>query len=550
MKTVIFLISFIAYTYALIDAQVSQGFFLDDFSKKNAKIPESKPVDLQNLEPDISISIDASDTITRVSKYVYGNNANIYMTQMVNQPKLLNLIKTLSPNVIRFPGGNISNAYFWDKEKNDRPDDIPDSIFVDDGKKVENVWFGKNDTDYTVTLDNYYKMLEITNNTGVICVNVGYSRYGTSENPINQAAHYAANWVRYDNGRTKFWEIGNENYGPWVAGFKIDTNLNKDGQPEIISGKLYGKISKVFADSMRAAAKEIGSEIKLGVVIIEAKRDSNWYNPVEADWNRGYFNAAGNYADFFIIHSYFTPYDKDSKADVILESPLHEAPKMMEYLIDMCKEFNVEMKPVALTEWNIFALKSKQATSYINGMHATLVLGELIKNKYGMGNRWNLANGWEEGNDHGMLSKGDESGVPLWTPRPPFHYMYYFQQYFGNYMIKTDESTNDDIICYASLFDSGEAGLAVINKGKKEMNISIEVENYELGDNYYYHSLIGGDDHPEFSLNVVINGQKSEEKVGGPNVLEVPAYSADTKNGIIIPSPAYSVQYILINNKK
>ncbi len=44
----------------------------------------------------------------------------------------------------------------------------------------------------------------------------------------------------------------------------IDTALNKDGQPQIISGELYGKHFKVFADSMKAAAEEIGATIYIG----------------------------------------------------------------------------------------------------------------------------------------------------------------------------------------------------------------------------------------------------------------------------------------------
>ena len=54
------------------------------------------------------------------------------------------------------------------------------------------------------------------------------------------AAHLAADWVRYDNGRTKYWEIGNEDNGTWEAGYRIDLHNNHDGQPQIITGDLYG----------------------------------------------------------------------------------------------------------------------------------------------------------------------------------------------------------------------------------------------------------------------------------------------------------------------
>jgi hypothetical protein len=122
-----------------------------------------------------------------------------------------------------------------------------------------------NTTNWARTTDNYYDLLLKTKSTGCIFVNYSYARYGTGPDPASTAAHYAANWVRYDKGRTKLWEIGNENMGNWEAGYEIDTSLNHDGQPKIITGELYGKHCRVFIDSMKSAAAEIGSEIKIGV---------------------------------------------------------------------------------------------------------------------------------------------------------------------------------------------------------------------------------------------------------------------------------------------
>lgn len=65
---------------------------------------------------------------------------------------------------------------------------------------------------------------------------------------VASAAHMAADWVRFDNGRTKYWEIGNENFGDWEAGYRINTANNHDGQPEFATGLLYGQHLKVFAD--------------------------------------------------------------------------------------------------------------------------------------------------------------------------------------------------------------------------------------------------------------------------------------------------------------
>ena len=82
-------------------------------------------------------------------------------------------------------------------------------------------------------------------------------------------AHLAADWVRYDNGRTKLWEIGNENFGSWEWGYRIDPALNKDGQPEFVTGALYAQHFKVFADSMRKAAADVGSTIYIGAVVYD-----------------------------------------------------------------------------------------------------------------------------------------------------------------------------------------------------------------------------------------------------------------------------------------
>ena len=66
-------------------------------------------------------------------------------------------------------------------------------------------------------------------------------RYGTGNNPVQAAAHMAAEWVRCTITAYKIWEIGNESADSWEAGYRIDVTKNKDGQPEYISGELYGQ---------------------------------------------------------------------------------------------------------------------------------------------------------------------------------------------------------------------------------------------------------------------------------------------------------------------
>src|SRR5690349_338738 len=93
------------------------GFFLDDWSPKTF----TPPAFIDTAVPSagaINISIDASNIITKIPSSIYGNNANPYMTQMVTEPVLIDYIKNLKPNIIRFPGGNLSSVYFWNAANN------------------------------------------------------------------------------------------------------------------------------------------------------------------------------------------------------------------------------------------------------------------------------------------------------------------------------------------------------------------------------------------------------------------------------------------------
>ena len=268
---------------------------------------------------------------------------------------------------------------------------------------------------------------------------------------------------------------------------------------------------------------------------------------MEADWDSSFFKVAGNTADFFVIHNYYTPYKKNISADSILATATTATRKTMAYMKDLAAENQVEIKPIALTEWNIFSEGSKQQTSFINGIHAAIVLGELAKNKYGMACRWNLANGYNGGNDHGMFNKGDEPAMPQWSARPVFYYMYYFQKFFGNKMIEASSSDANTLI-YASTFSDGKKGVVLINKDTTSKTISLTIKNGKTKGRYYGYTLTGGKDNGEFSQKVIINGIEPTLPAGGPDNYEsIKAWSSPFKNEIKLEMPARSVDYLLID---
>lgn len=495
----------------------SIGFFLNNWQSKSFTPPANiKDTTAFTGTRDVTISVDMNHVITKVSPDIFGNNSNLWMGQMITQPTLIKYITDLSPNIIRGPGGSISDVYFWNAPPSIPPSDAPDSMYISNNKTASGYWYGGNTQSWTLSLDNYYALLQQTHSTGILTVNYGYARYGKGPHPVQTAAHLAAEWVCYDKGRTTYWEIGNEDYGNWEAGYEIDTTQNHDGQPAIITGDLYGKQFKVFADSMREAAKEVGTTIYIGAVLLDAPLPS-WADATNKTWNQGVLSEAGSDADFFIVHDYFTPYQTNSSVNDILTTGYTIPVSAMNYLQQQFSQYGIPPKPVAMTEWNIQATGSMQNVSYIAGMHAAITLGEFIKNKFGEASRWDFANGWSGGDDQGLFNIGDEpGGVPLWNPRPAFYYMYYFQKYFGDRMVASSVNGSSDILCYASSFTSNASGVVIINKSANTHKVSVNLQHYPVGNYYYWYTLTGGTDNGNFSRKVFVNGNGPSGVSGGP----------------------------------
>ncbi len=527
------------------------GLFMDGWKEKSFTAPafeeKAPPAAAQ-----VAITADVAKILTKVPPTMLGNNTNIYMTQMVTEPKLLQQLQQLQPRLLRFPGGNLSSIFFWNAAPGNAPFDAPAQLTDAEGKTMPaGYWFGGNTDGWTMSTANYYNMLQQTGSEGVITVNYGYARYGTGPDPVAAAAHLAAAWVRYDNGRTRYWEIGNESNGTWQAGYRIDPAANKDGQPEIVTGELYGRHWRVMADSMRKAAAALGHTIFIGAQLLEHDPPT-WATATDKNWNEGVLKEAGASADYYIVHSYYTPYNTNSNPPEVLASAETVTKAMMEYLKTTVQRLNAPMKPVALTEWNIFAVGSQQMVSQVAGMHAVLVIGELLRNGFGMACRWDLANAWENGNDHGLFSQGEgASGEVKWNARPAFFYLYFLQKCLGNRMVETVlPASINNINAYTTTFSSGHAGVAIVNRAASVQTISLSLKNFIAGERYYWYELTGGEGVSHFSRKVFINGSGPSGIAGGPeDAGRVKAWSARTKDGLRFALPPMSVVFIVVERQ-
>jgi hypothetical protein len=254
--------------------------------------------------------------------------------------------------------------------------------------------------------------------------------------------------------------------------------------------------------------------------------------------------------DYYVVHNYFTPYETNSNASDILNAALAVPEKMMNFVTAQIQTNGGVVKPIALTEWNMFATGSKQQVSNISGVFAVIVMAEAIKNKYGLAARWDLLNGWSNGDDHGLFSDGNELNISKWTPRPSFYYMYFFQKLLGDRLVPAGIQGSSNLKAYASTFSSGQINATLVNTGTTPLSVEIKWKNFNAGNRFYWYTLEGGNDNGEFSRKVSVNGSSTTLEAGGPeDYVSVKARAASTANGVKVTVPARGAVILAIDKK-
>jgi len=178
-----------------------------------------------------------------------------------------------------------------------------------DGKPVDiGKWYGGNAGDFTLKLDNYYACWRRPAAPASLH-QLRVARYGLSADPV-AAPH---TWPPIGCAMTmadQILGIGNETYGSWGGGL-FYRHDEKPGPPALPGHRgLVRAHVKVFADSMRAAARETGATIYIGATLYQQA-----LLPATSARSRltsGVLANAGATADYFIVHNYFTAYKPNS----------------------------------------------------------------------------------------------------------------------------------------------------------------------------------------------------------------------------------------------
>lgn len=544
---------FLILSFSTIFSFAQKAF--DEYKKDKKFIPFTSTIakDLPSDNAEVTVNVNTCNQINKVRQSVFGQNAVGWQGDVNTSSEREEHWKNASFSLMRYPGGNWSNIFFWDGN-------IPTTILTEStlNGDVSNL---KSGTDAWMLESNEYPdLLTHTGADGIVCVNVGYAFYGTTSDPVTTAANYAAAWVNeYNNIQklgVKYWELGNENYGPWQAGFDLATP------------KIYAEACVIFAQKMKA----IDPSIKVGVVLYEGEGGFN-DTPQATDWNETVLPIVEDVADFLIIHHY--PHPNVNQND-ISESAIYDAITVVDESMEMLHEQvttytskPADYYPIATTEFNMRA--GIRNMSRTNTLFTTMMLAEYAKHNYGAVTQWNLQNGFNtETGDHGLVSSRDPF-LDEGSVNPEFYAFYYMDKYFGDMVVEAS-SDNTAIVTYATTFSSGELGLIIVNRGAAAKVVGLNLNGYSTGSKMFWHTIDGDDS--DFDRTVYVNGvgpnktfvegqsytsnKGSNDKtlvctsfevngVSGPqNYWTINPYSSDIPvGGLKFDSPKYSVSYVV-----
>ncbi len=487
----------------------------------------------------INISV-TTNKIRKIYPGIYGNNAAIWQNGFL-KPLAKERMKKANISIMRFPGGSKSAKYFWN------------GIYPP--YAVAKGWNHSSNPRWIDT-DEFFAMCEEASVPNqMITVNHGYVSYNTTKKDGNlaNATALAADWVEYcntpndgsnPNGGTnwaavrakkghpepfnaKYWEVGNEVYGKWVAGH----------QPK---GSIYGTDYVAFYDAMKA----VDPSIYIGLVV-----EVN--NGKGIAWSKDVISAPGvaSRVDFLIHHDYFirnankknTPEQVLASASQIIDSKN----KLDRLVKDHTSRTDITY---SMSEYNSTGPKGHHNVELTSGLFIAKALGLMAQTGFHSALFWLAINVyWDRngGGTHGFLTEGDPSGVPDYTPYPNYYPFYLYTRNFGDWFINST-SSDSDVYVFASKFSNNNIGMIIVNEDPENHTVNIDL-NIDSAVKLNAWILTGD---KLTSKDISFNGEKSGYDAGGPaDASAVPFYYAEYDKGspFAINIEKYSVTSLLID---
>ncbi len=481
-----------------IESQVYRDFYYE---------PQAVIQNLPNQSTNIHVHIDTSQVIAPVLATQIGVNSNFRSKNyLVNRAHLYEHF-----GAFRYPAGSGSDMYFWDGN-------IPSYLN------------GYSGTASNFLDQNHFKQFkQAAQGEASIVTNYAYARLGqtpqgTRQARVSQAAAYAAGFVNHMNNvlqaDCKYWEVGNENYGPWENGYDVNG--------VILTGKEYGEDFRVFVDSMKTA----DPTIKIGANISTNK----------CNWMKTVLPEIEDKADYLIVHHYDrnigTPDEIKKAVKFVVDDVVRVGLYVREYTSKSFGYF-----PLNMTEFNG---SDYHSTTMSNAMYLTNLLASMIENRINLTtiwvNEWNINSNYES---HGILSKNDPNQAN-YTPRPSYTPFYYFPVYFGSSAVVCSVTGDDDVLAHASVFDTGETGVVVTNLTGTSKNVQLDWAQNTNYDTAYWIEIYANNIN-QGNTKFYVNGQTASTPGGGPTDLDavMPYRSSYQSANSTFTLQPYSVNFIV-----
>jgi len=477
----------------------------------------------------VQVKVDAAQVLRKITPYQFGSNVACWDNkQFMNDPDCQEKVRQAGIKFWRWPGGSTSDNYHWDGNYGDHTRDH-------DGGNPPNM-----NAAWAASTDDFISFCQNTNSEAIVTVNYAAARY---EN-VQYAADMAARWVHYFNFEKKFkvryWEIGNENFGPWEEGNKMV------GKPQL-TGDVYGKDLQVIAAAMR----KVDPDIFVGAVAVDKDSGDDWNG--YHWWMRDLLPQLQQKVDFLIFHEYFIwPFDSANNytnpSNQALLSNLHEIPDGKTAIEGMEDKYAPAEKglPIALTEFNMINGDPPPTIQLLNGIFVAEVLGEMIKAGYKNANIWDLKNGLDDKlkGDHGLLGYKDP-GIPEGTPRPTYYSYAIYSRAFGDTLVSAD-SSDPTVKVYASRFSGGELGFVIVNENDQNRTAVFDLAGFKPQGKLMGWVMTGQNLN---DYQVSFNGELGPAGGGGPFPIKtIPPYRATFKTDkpLQLPLQARSVTGLIL----
>jgi len=363
--------------------QTANPYFIDDLR-----------LDLGPAPAAVHVTVDADQRLRTVDPRLFGINANVW-DGAFNTSTTADLLLEADNRALRFGGGSLSDMYHWQTN-------------TSEGETFQ----------WATNLDAFANVALATDARVFITANYG------SGSPEEAAAEvkYANKTKRYD---FKYWEIGNENYGPW----EFDNNT-RPHDPVTYATR--------FAEYFRQM-KAVDHGIKIGAVVVAGEDsfanypDESAVNPRTAATHVGW-NAVllatlaklGVTPDFVIYHRYEQGPNGESDSFLLNAARTwgNDAAAIRGMLNDYLGAAAKQVEIVCTENNSVFSNTGKQTTSLVNGLFMADSLANIMKTEFDGFFWWNLRNGQDLANNnkfslYGWRQYGDYGIVTAATPAGP-----------------------------------------------------------------------------------------------------------------------------------